>query len=32
LISLSTSTLKDALGETSSAKAPIIEIFDTLDS
>jgi hypothetical protein len=28
----STSSPKDAQGETSSAKAPVIEIFDTLDS
>jgi hypothetical protein len=32
LISLSTSSPKDAPGETSSAKAPVIEIFDALDS
>jgi hypothetical protein len=32
LISLSTSAPKDAPGETSSAKAHVIEIFDGLDS
>jgi hypothetical protein len=32
LISLSTSSPKDVPGETSSAKAPVIEIFDALDS
>jgi hypothetical protein len=32
LLSSSTSTLKDVPGETSSAKAPVIEIFDALDS
>jgi hypothetical protein len=32
LLSSSTSSPKDAPGETSSAKAPVIEIFDTLDS
>jgi hypothetical protein len=32
LISSSTSSPKDAPGETSSAKAPVIEIFDALDS
>jgi hypothetical protein len=31
LISSSTSAPKDAPGETSSAKAPVIEIFDALD-
>jgi hypothetical protein len=31
LLSSSTSALKDAPGETSSAKAPVIEIFDVLD-
>jgi hypothetical protein len=32
LLSLSTSSPKDAPEETSSAKAPVIEIFDALDS
>jgi hypothetical protein len=32
LLSSSTSSPKDAPGETSSAKAPALEIFDTLDS
>jgi hypothetical protein len=31
LISSSTSALKDAPGETSSAKAPVIEMFDALE-